>query len=164
MTEKQKTALETIISALPDYSQGAFREIAEYAMSLGYTPKLNKKNTYADFIKSKHKKTIMKIDAAYQAPRLAVRFNALPVCTGIFQMAVEERLKICGSYGSCKTCAGTFGDIYTLPNGKKVRICNAVIDVYSAVSSIPFFSAANIAEIKEALKLQDDFLMSQVDE
>ena len=164
MTEKQKTALETIISALPDYSQKAFREVAEYAISLGYTPKLNKKKTYADFIKSKHKKTIMKIDTAYQAPRLAVKFNALPVCTGIFQKAVEERLKICGSYESCKKCGRTFGDLYTMPNGKEIRICNAVIDVYSAVSDIPFLSAVNIAEIKEALKLQDDFLTNQIDE
>ena len=164
MTEKQKTSLETIIAALPDYSQQAFREIAEYVISLGYTPTLNKKKTYVDFVKSKHKKTIMKIDTTYHAPRLAIRFNALPVCTDIFQKAVEGRLKICGSYDSCKKCDRTFGDIYVLPGGKKVRICNAVIDIYSAVADIPFLSAENITEIKEALKMQDEWLISQIAE
>jgi hypothetical protein len=155
MTEKQRISLEKIISALPENRQEAFREIAEYVMSLGYSPKMNPRGTYADFVKSKHKKTIMKIDTIGDTPRLAIRFDAIPVCFGILQEAVEKRAKECGKYNSCSKCdgSGEYLKKYTLPNGRECYICNAVID-------IPAFNVENIPEIKEALRIQDEFLMS----
>ena len=62
MTAKQEYALNKVITALPDDCRGAFREVAECAMSLGYMPVIRgKREDYADFIKSKLKRTILKI-------------------------------------------------------------------------------------------------------
>ena len=45
MTEKQEKSLNKIITALPADCHEAYREIAEYVMSLGYNIKLNAKIT-----------------------------------------------------------------------------------------------------------------------
>ena len=53
MTPKQESALQKIITALPKNAQKRFREIAEYAISLGYTPKLmGTRQDYVDFSKN----------------------------------------------------------------------------------------------------------------
>ncbi|MDR0324689.1 MAG: hypothetical protein LBI19_01165 [Oscillospiraceae bacterium] len=161
MTEKQKINLQKILFALPDDYREAYREVAEYAMSLGYNPKLNPGETYADFVKSKNRRTVMKIDTNGQ-PRLAVRFDALPVCTGIFEEAVEHRRKPCitREYNHCARCEGTWGSKYTLPDGKEYVICSTVIDI--PAFSVSNISADSISAVKEALKVQDDYLMSLI--
>jgi hypothetical protein len=155
MTEKQKVSFEKIIGAIPVNSREAYREVAEYIMSLGYNPRLNGGETYADFIKSKHRKTIMKIETG-KTPRLAIRFDALPVCSGIFKEAVEKRkMSYCPK---CKyKCNGNNGisKKYVLPDGRECYICNVVID-------IPAFNAENVSKIKEVLKIQDEHLMSLI--
>ena len=161
MTEKQKISLDTIISAVSDDYRDSFRQVAEYAISLGYNPKLNAKKTYADFIKSKHGKTLMKIDTDPKfPPRLAIRFDALPVYSGIFLEAIEYRVDLLEQMGhkvrcwGCKKCDGTIGYKYKLSDGREGFLCGrGVID-------IPSFAAEHISKIKDALKVQDDFLMS----
>ena len=46
MTDKQKSAFDKTIAALPDYCREAFRKVAEYAMFLGYMPVI--KSTYTE--------------------------------------------------------------------------------------------------------------------
>jgi len=153
MTEKTKIKLNNVISKFSKEYQGLFREIAEYIISLGYNPKVNAGETYADFIKSKHGKTIMKIEMGYDnpsIPRLSIRFDALPVCSGIFQEAIEHFIERCSR---CRKCTGKLGNKYVLPDGREIFPCRAVI-------YMPFFNADNLSEVKDALKMQDDFLMT----
>ena len=86
MTEKQKYALDKIMTALSDDCQESSREIAEYAVSLGYMPKImGPQETYVEFIKSKIKRSILKI--AYNSdfsPIICLCFFALPKYSGIF--------------------------------------------------------------------------------
>lgn len=163
MTEKKLAKIDKLISAISKDDQKPFREVAEYVVTLGYNPKLNGKETYADFIKSKHGKTIMKIDIDPRfPPRLAIRCDALPAWSGIFYKALEKRVDLLEGMGhtvrcwGCGKCDGTIGYAYSLTDGREGFLCGrGVID-------LPTFSSENVAEVKEALKVQDDFLMSNI--
>lgn len=167
ITEKQKYAINKIISNMPDDLREIYREIAEYAISLGYMPTIKGVNeTYADFSKSKVKRTILKIDTDPNfPPRLAMKFFAIPVYSAIFQEALRERINVlerlkCApvslSCGGCGKCDGTHGYYYTYPDGRKVFLCGM------EVITVPSFCADNISEVKEALKTQDEFFMEHI--
>ena len=162
ITEKQKYALNQVITALPDKYREAFRGVAEYTVSLGYAPKLNAKGTYADFVKSKHGKTILKIDTAASPPRLAIRFDTLLEYSGMFQEAVENRVDLLeksdwfkGSCHGCGKCDGTQGYAYALNDGRKGFFCG------SGVIDLPPFDDESISAIKDALKAEDDYLTNR---
>ena len=93
MTEKTRHKLDNVISKFPDEYQPIYREIVDYTVSLGYTAKVNAKETYADFIKSKHGKIRVKIECGYEKPpaskipRLNIRFDVLPRLFGMFEDA-----------------------------------------------------------------------------
>ncbi len=71
MTEKQINALNTILSALPEECQGSCREVAEYAISLGYMPVLKgTRKDYVDFTKNSH--IGLTIDLYYITPEFTV--------------------------------------------------------------------------------------------
>ncbi|MCL1827541.1 MAG: hypothetical protein FWG20_05800 [Candidatus Cloacimonetes bacterium] len=161
MNEKQTYALNKIISDLPDDYKEAFREVAEYAISLGYKPVLKgSRNTYVDFIKSKVKKMIMKIDTDPKfPPRLAIKFFALNKYTGIFndaiifRIATWDRLGYKTKCGGCGHCDGTIGYKFSLHSGRNGFLCgNSVLD-------LPGFCADHIVAVKEALQVQDEFFM-----
>ena len=169
MTEKQKDTLEKIISALPNNFREAFREVAEHAISLGYMPVAKgTKTTYADFTKSKIKRTILKIDLTVDPPRLGMKFYAISEYFGIFQEAIEERIRYysklkyeitshctgCMHIKSGK-CKGAQGYTFIFPDGRQGFICGF------CVIPLPSFTAENVPEVKEALKLQDDYFMKQ---
>jgi len=156
MTEKTRIKLENVISKFPSEYRESFRNIIEYVISLGYNPKVNAGETYADFVKNKHGKVIMKIENGYEKPpmpklpRMNIRLDALPVLAGIFQEAIlhfkESHCLKCGK------CDGKYGLKYILLNGKEVYTCRHTI-------YIPSFNADNITIIKETLKLQDEYLI-----
>ena len=161
MTEKQKYAFNKIIAALPDDCREAFREVAEYAISLGYMPVLKgSKKDYIDFTKSKVKRTILKIDAAPASPRLAIKYFALPAYSGIFYEGVEVRVNLLEEMGhkvrcwGCGKCDGTQGYNYVLCDGREGFLCGG------GLLDLAGFSAENVSEIKAALKAQDDYFMS----
>ena len=172
MTEKQKVTLDKIINALPDNYRKTFREIAEYTISLGYTPVLKgTKKNYADFSKNKINRTILKIDAGPTPPRLAMKFYAFPEYTGVFHDAIEKsimehsRLK----YEIKSHCTGCMqrkngrcnepeGYNISLPDGKQGFICGF------GIMSLPSFSDENISEVKAALKAQDDYFIKHCSE
>jgi len=164
MTQKQTDALEKIIAALPEESRPIFREVAEYAISLGYMPKImGVRGDYADFSKSKIKRTVLKIGTDPKfPPRLALKFYALSKFTTTFREAVEERLKVWQRLGyeakcfGCGRCDGTEGYTAVFPDGTEGFLCGyGVLDV-------PAFSAENVDEIKAAIKIQDEFFMGQI--
>ena len=161
MTEKQKATLNKILDALPDEHREAFREVAEYAVSLGYMPVLKgSKKDYADFVKSKVKRTILKIDVAPTPPRLAIKYFALPAYSSIFYDGIEERVNMLEKMGhkvrcwGCKKCDSTQGYNYVLSDGREGFLCGG------GLLDLAGFSAENISEVKAALKTQDDFFMN----
>jgi hypothetical protein len=167
MTEKQKNALNKIIVALPDDCRESYLEIAEYAISLGYMPVLKGKHEDdVDFRKSKTKRTILKIKTNPKFRRIAMRFYALSEYTGIFKEALNERFDIENKTGlethcfecgiKCGLCDGTHGYLITLPDGKHGFFCG------HDVIPLPTFHAENIQEVKESLKIQDEFYLKQV--
>ena len=160
MTEKTKIKLDTLISKFPDEYRIFFREIAEHAISLGYNPRFNDKISYADFVKSKHGKTILKISpypncSLLRLPALNMRFDGLPVCHGIFQEAAEfsANAEHCIK---CNKCGGSRKIKYTLSDGSEIFGC------CQHIRDIPSYSIENLSEIKDALKTQDDYLMSLI--
>jgi len=159
MTEKHKYALNKIISSLPENLRETYKEIAEYAISLGYMPVIKGKNeTYVDFVKSKIKRTILKIDINPNLlPRLAIKFYALDTYSGIFEKAIDERILYWKKLGyktqcfGCGKCDGTHGYKITLPDGEKGFLCGF------GVLSLPTLNVENISEVKEALRIQDEY-------
>ena len=80
MTDKQKFALNTIISAIPENDRESFREVAEYAVSLGYMPSLKGvRKDYCDFSNNKLKRTIMKVQTNPKFPFLEMKSTRLPI-------------------------------------------------------------------------------------
>lgn len=166
MSKKQTEALNMIIAALPENCRESFREVAEYAISLGYTPTLKGTHkTYVDFSKSKVNRTILKIDANPKfPPRLAMKFYALPTYSGIFKDAIDEGISVWNKHGyearcfGCGQCDGTHGYTAIFPNGKQRFMCGR------GVFDLPSFSTENISEVKAALKAQDEFYMKQIAE
>jgi len=162
MTEKQQSALNKILSALPEDCRDAYQEIAECAISLGYMPVLKgTREDYADFAKGKIKRTILKINTNPQYRCIAMKFYALPEYTGIFSQAIDERLVYWNKLGyearcfGCGKCDGTHGYSCALPDGKKAFLCGF------GVVPVTAFSKEHLAEVKEALKIQDDFFMKE---
>ena len=162
MTQKQAEALDKIIAKLLREHQESFREVAEYVISLGYMPTLKgRKKSYVDFSKSKINRTILKIDAGLNAPKLAVKFFAIPVYSGVFEDTIKERLAYWNKLGyevhcfACGKCNGTQGYAVGLPDGKQGFLCGF------GVVPLPSFCDENIKEVKEALKIQDEFFVKQ---
>ena len=165
MTKRQTDALNTIIAALPDESRTHFREVAECAISLGYMPSLKgARKDYADFTKSKVKRTILKINADPKfAPGLAMKFYAVPEygTSAFFQKAVEDRhntwkrMNYEARCFGCGKCDGTEGYKVALPDGKQGFLCGF------GLLPLPPLNEANVAEVKDALKAQDKFFTDQ---
>ena len=164
MTAKQADALNTVLSALPNNYRDGYQDIAEYAISLGYMPAIKGvRKDYLDFSSSKLKRTILKIQAPTPKfpPYLAMKFYAASAYSPYFQKAVDDRLstwnrlKYEAHCFGCGKCYGTEGYTVTLPDGKKGFLCGY------GLLPLPPLSDENIAEVKEALKMQDDFFRRQ---
>ncbi|MCL2546796.1 MAG: hypothetical protein FWE06_06335 [Oscillospiraceae bacterium] len=170
MTEKQKNALNKIIVTLPNDCRKSYLEVAEYAISLGYMPALTGKNEdKADFRKSKTKKTILSIRTKNNSPQIAMSFYALQQYTGVFKEALEKiyNYENTGYETRCFECENKCGQCGTgiaygysiiLPDGKYGFICG------HCVIPLPTFCAENIQEVKEALKIQDEFYLKKMSE
>lgn len=162
MTEKQKYALEKIITALPEDYRESYREVADYAISLGYMPVLKGvREDYADFVKGKIKRTILKINTNPDYRWIAIKFYAIPSYSGIFQDALNERLAYWTKLGyaarcfGCGKCDGTHGYSLILPDGTQGFLCGF------GVIPLPTFTSEHIAEVKDALRAQDEFYLQQ---
>ncbi|MDO4285543.1 MAG: hypothetical protein Q4C60_09450 [Eubacteriales bacterium] len=158
MTEKQQHALQTILSALPEDCRESYREIAEYAISLGYMPALKgSRKDYADFSSPRLKRTLLKINANPDCRGIAIKFYALPEYRGVFRDAIEKRLAYWNKLGyeakcfGCGKCDGTHGYPCVTRSGERGFLCGF------GVVPIPAFTAEHIEEVKEAMKIQDEF-------
>ena len=115
MTEKQEQIINNLIAAMPEDDRKTYREIAEYAVSLGYTPKAIGKTggafDGAIFSKSKTNRTIIKILPQYNEvidksgiPMLSVKFFAAPEYSEIFSQGIKRVIEAAdGKYTGCYT-------------------------------------------------------------
>jgi len=162
MTAKQEYAICKVVGAIPDEQRDAFREIAEYAVSLGYMPILKgAKESYVDFTKGKIKRTILKIATDKKLPPwLAIKFYAMPEYTGIFREGVRDRvglleqMEISVRCWGCGKCDGTQGYTYELTEGRKGFLCG------NGLIPLPAFGAGNVSEVKAAMRVQDEYFMT----
>lgn len=164
MTSKQADAFDKVFCVLPDDCRELYREIAEYAISLGYMPTVKGvRKDYLDFTNSKLNRTILKVQAATPKfpPYIAIKFYASPNYSVYFQKAVDDRLSTWNRLNyearcfGCGKCDGTEGYTVTLPDGKQGFLCGF------GLLPLPPLNADNIAEIKVALKTQDEFFRNR---
>lgn len=160
MTEKQSFAFEKIIADIPIEWQEIYREIAEYAVSLGYIPTLKgAQKQYVSFTKSKPNRTILKIvaDKKCPPPHIEIKFFGIaPPYSSFFTKAIEDRLSWYDgdNCSNCGKCDGTHGYNYTYPDGKKRFLCGLSLFI------LPLIRTENVSEIKEAMKKTNDLFMS----
>lgn len=162
INEKNAQILKNFILELPENYRDMFRDIAEYSISLGYTPKRTKSKDFAlDFSKNKVKRTIMKMEIHDNAirmnnPGLRLKFYANKEYSNIFKQGIQRVVeefdgKYTGCYG-CGKCKGELeGYTYTYDDGKEIFRCGGEL------ISIHNFSAENIPEIKTLMRAQDEF-------
>lgn len=172
MKVKHKEILDELFSNIEGKYAAMFRDLAEYAVSLGYNPVRNKtKDITVDFRKSKIKKTIIKMEAHEQnhdgykygernIPGLRLRFFAAKEYSDIFKDGIRRVIeefggKYTGCYG-CGRCDGTEGYTYTYPDGRQVYRCG------SELISIFDFEEKDLPEIKKLMKIQDDFYCAKL--
>jgi hypothetical protein len=167
MKEKHEIILEELFSTVDEKYAAMFRELAEYAVSLGYNPIRNKTSDITiDFQKNRIKKKIMKMEAHEQKhdgykygerdiPGLRLRFFAANEYSDIFKHGIQRVIeefggKYTGCYG-CGRCDGTEGYTFVYPDGRQVFRCG------SELISVFDFGEKDIPEIKNLMKVQDDF-------
>jgi hypothetical protein len=162
MTVKQTAVFNNIISALPDDCRDSYRQIAEYAVSLGYTPTIKgTRKDYADFSNSKLQRTILKIKFGSKSPYIEMKFYALHEFSAYFQTAIKDRiatwnrLKYDFRCFGCGKCDGTEGYTVVLPEDKTGFLCGI------GLLQLPPLSDKNIPEIKEAMNIQNEFFINQ---
>jgi hypothetical protein len=170
MNDKYKILVDECINIFPKDTKGIFKELSEYAISLGYMPKWVKvrvagKAVNGDsltFIKNKVKRTLMKIKPAgnwhnVNKPCLILTFFASSNYSDVFKQGIKRAIeefegRYTGCYGCGKCEKGKLqGYTYIYPEGKKVFRCGG------ALIELPPISADHIAEIKQLMKNQDDF-------
>jgi len=163
MTEKQKYAIDTIISKLPSDMQYTYRDISEYAVFLGYKPALKgAQQQYVIFNKSflnKTNRTILKIVADTKRDpvyAMEIRFFAnSPPYPLKFQQAIKAYDKA-GWMADCSNCEHCKqAQVYYVPSNdgfRKAAGCISLIHMRT-------LSEDDVPYIKETFKNVDDFYM-----
>ena len=165
--EKTRQLLESFIAELPESYREIYNEIAEYSISLGYTPKIVKTNNLAlNFSKSKIKRTILKLELHGNSnkknpPGLRLKFYANKYYSDIFIQGIKSDMeKFDGKYNGCFSCGKCENELegytYIYENGKKVFLCG------KGLISIPNFNQEHIDEIKMLMKKQDDYFIKNL--
>ena len=176
-TEKHQSLIKDCISKMNGDDQQTYRPIAEYALELGYTPKLLKKENDTSgelaFSKSKVSRTLLRIRPMYLKPpknyqihqagkaQLRLCFFATPAYSEPFRFGVKNVIeafdfKYTGCYG-CGRCNGDLqGYTYIYPDGKKVFRCGGQL------IELPPIGEEHVGEIKAMMKVQDEFWMKGI--
>lgn len=163
MNENQKNLLYSFLDSINKDYYEMFLELAQYAISLGYTPRRNKTQDFSiDFTKNKFKTSIMKMEIQEQKhgrygygerniPGLRLKYYASTDYSEIFRNGIKNVIeefdgKYTGCYG-CGRCKNQLeGYTYVYPGGKRVFRCGREL------ISIFDFSIDSLNEIKELIK------------
>jgi hypothetical protein len=169
MTKAQAQKIDTLMAALAEDEREIYREIAEYAIALGYAPS-QMKNTHGlteavAFTKKKINRRLCKISppsantgkgkALYQARKtiLALSFYATPDYSAFFRDAIEQELATVAverrGCANCKQCNG--GYTYVSDDEVNIGCCQW------KMIELPPVDAQHMNEIKTMMKTQDKF-------
>ena len=159
--ERYKTLIDDCISKMAEDEKDLFKQIAEYAVELGYTPKTIKTargvSDALTFTKSKVKRTLLKIRPNKNGnSQLVLSFFASSDYSDVFKQGIklvidEFNGRYTGCYGCGKCEKGKLqGYTFIYPDGKKVFRCGG------ALIELPPISLDNIAEIKQLMIKQDE--------
>ena len=164
--EKTQALIENCISEMSVDEKEIYRQIAEFAVELGYTPKPIKTaqgiSNKLSFKKAKISRTLLKINPGHQNQKLALVFYATPTYSDVFQEGIKRVIeefdgRYTGCYSKCKRkCDKPQGYTYVYPDGKTVFRCGGE---YIELSLI---KAEHVNEIKSMMKAQDDFWLNQL--
>ncbi|MHB1154372.1 MAG: hypothetical protein ACYCWE_14950 [Eubacteriales bacterium] len=170
--EKIQTLIDDCVAKMAEERKPLFREIAAYAVELGYTPKLVRHAggiaNDLTFTKSKAGRTLLKICPRQKLGKdwepggsLILAFFATPEYSEIFKKGVQIVIehfdgKYTGCYG-CGRCEGDEGYTFIYPDGKKVFRCGGEL------IALPPVGTDHIVEIKAMMKTQDAFYMRKKD-
>jgi len=159
MTNNQRKKIEDFVAVLPENEREFYRDIAEYAVELGYTPS-NENNTHGIFIalvfsKNKIGKRLMKMHPPglfSEEPELKMQFYATTDYSDFFHARLRKDVDAgrAPCERQCEKCAGKYICLY--PDGKKGFRCA----IHSLVKLSPL-EAEHVNEIKKLMKTQDDF-------
>jgi len=163
---RTEVLINEFLSELPEPSRTLYRELAEYAVSLGYTPKKTKTQSFAlDFSKAAVRKTILKLEAhdngiERSGPGLRMKFYACDQYSEIFQNAVRRVIeafggKYTGCYGCGRCKDQPEGYTYVYPDGRTVFRCG------SELISVPGFGSEHLEQFRSLLSRQDAFFTGQ---
>jgi len=171
MTENQAKKIDALIASLPQGDRQIYREIAEYAVVLGYMPS-QVKNVHGltasvVFAKSKVGHRLCKISppSAAKGKELyntgktlfALSFFATTAYSALFHEGVKQEFEtLTRNYKGCSECKGcTGGYTYQYPNGRQATCCSGKLIELSPVH------AEHLDEIKRMMKAQDVFWLKQ---
>jgi hypothetical protein len=168
MKERQLVLMKDFLQHCNNAYHQMFIQLAEYAISLGYTPKKCKTSSYSlDFKSNKNQKAIMKMEELEQrhdkygygergVPGLRLKFYASKEYSEMFRRGIKNVIeefegKYTGCYG-CGRCNDSLqGYNYTYPDGKEVFRCG------TELISIFDFTDKDLIEIKRLLKEQAEY-------
>jgi hypothetical protein len=173
MNDKQQSLIKDFLVCVDQKYHELYLELANFAISLGYTPVRNKTQDLSiDFRKNKTRKTIMKIEEKEQkhdgyhygernVPGLRLKFFASKEYSDIFRKGIQRVIegfdgKYTGCYG-CGRCTGNpQGYTYIYPDGRRVFRCG------SELISVFDFTPEHIQEMKKLLKEQDEYFSGNI--
>ena len=174
-SEKFQALIDDCISKIADEEKEIYRQIAKYAIDLGYTPQ-PVKNAHGStgalaFTKNKVRRRLCKISPPSQTPPngkelyragktiLSLSFYATPIYSELFHRGVAQELaslrgNYTGCYG-CKHCTG--GYTYVYPDGKTAICCGS-----TKLIELPPISVDHVAEVERLMKKQDEHFLEAV--
>jgi hypothetical protein len=152
--EKSISLIEALIDTVPEQEKAMYREIAEFALRLGYKPqKVNKEGFTLDFINNTTRKKILKL----AKDDIRLKFYANDNYSQKFQDGIKKVIedfggKYTGCYGCGRCDNGIQGYDYQYPNGKVVFRCG------SELIGVKGITVEDIPEIKQLMKTQDAYI------
>lgn len=175
-TEKYQLLVDECVAKMNEDDRAIYLPILEYALELGFTPKLIKKANDEDgelaFSKSKFNRTILRIlpenkkefanyplkkagKAQLRLVYFATDSYSEPFLLGIKTVIEEFNGKYTGCYG-CGRCGEKLqGYTYQYPDGKKVFRCGREL------IELPPLTMQQVDEVKAMMKMQNEFWESE---
>jgi len=164
MTINQKKKIEDFLTALPKRERCIYRDIAEYAIELGYTPS-QEKNAHGAvialvFTKSKVSKRLIKIhppDVYSDETEFKIQFYAATHYSDFIHERVRREFEESGSTScesNCSHCLGKYTYIY--PDGREVYHC-----YMRSLLKLSPVGTEHINEIKKLMKIQVEFWLER---
>ena len=166
MDDKIKILLDDFLNNLPEKDKTFFVSTAEYAISLNYLPKKSKTRVYnLDFINSKLKRTLLKLEAPDTKKQdstsgIRLKFYANKEYSDVFQEAIKRVIeeydgRYTGCYG-CGKCTGEKeGYFYVYSDGRRIFRCG------SELIPVIGWNENSIVEIKQLMNVQNDFWINK---